>query len=69
MIFSVLTTCELIGLNPEAYLADVLPRSSRAASAVAEDLPGLMPAAWLAANPDAAVPAMNVQKVSRFKGD
>ena len=65
VIFSVLTTCELIGLNPEAYLADILPKLARGIS-VAEDLPGLMPAAWLAANPDAAVTAMNVQKVSTF---
>ena len=33
---------------------------------LAQDLPALMPAAWLAANPEAAVPALNVQRVSRF---
>ncbi len=65
VIFSILTTCEIIGLNPEAYLADVLPRLARGIR-IAEDLPALMPAAWLADNPDAAIPAMNVQKVSTF---
>lgn len=68
VIFSILTTCELIGLNPEAYLADILPRLARGIS-VAADLPELMPAAWLAAHPDAAVPAMNRQRVSRFSND
>jgi transposase len=66
VIFSVLTTCELIGLNPEAYLADILPRLARGIS-LADDLPALMPHAWLAAHPEAAVPAMNVQRVSRFE--
>ena len=65
VIFSILTTCELLGLNPEAYLADVLPTLARGIR-LAEDLPALMPAAWLAAHPDAAVPALNVQHVSRF---
>ena len=65
VIFSILTTCELIGLNPEAYLADVLPRLARGIS-LADDLPALMPHAWLEAHPDAAVPAMNVQRVSRY---
>jgi len=65
VLFSILTTCELIGLNPEAYLAGVLPQLARGIR-IAEDLPALMPAAWLAANPDAAIPALNVQRVSRF---
>ncbi len=68
VIFSVLTTCELIGLNPEAYLADILPRLSRGIC-LADDLPALMPHAWLAAHPEAAVPAMNIQLVSRFDDD
>ena len=65
VIFSILTTCELIGLNPEAYLADVLPTLARGIR-LAEQLSDLMPAAWLEAHPDAAVPALNVQLVSRF---
>jgi len=65
VIFSILTTCELIGLNPEAYLADILPRLSRGIR-LADDLPALMPHAWLEAHPEAAVPAMNIQRVSRF---
>ncbi len=51
VLFSILTTCELLGLNPEAYLAGILPRLARGIR-LAQDLPGLMPAAWLAANPD-----------------
>lgn len=66
VIFSILTTCELIGLNPEAYLADILPRLARGIS-LADDLPALMPLTWLEAHPEAAVPAMNVQRVSRFE--
>lgn len=65
VIFSILTTCELIGLNPEAYLADILPRLARGISVV-EDLPALMPAAWLAAHPADTVPPLNVQRVSQF---
>jgi len=65
VLFSILTTCELLGLNPEAYLAGVLPQLARGIR-LAQDLPALMPAAWLAANPEAAVPALNVQRVSRF---
>jgi len=65
VLFSILTTCELLGLNPEAYLAGALPQLARGIL-LSEDLPALMPAAWLAANPQAAVPALNVQRVSRF---
>ncbi|NOY94596.1 MAG: transposase domain-containing protein [Deltaproteobacteria bacterium] len=65
MLLRILTTCELIGLTPEAYLAGVLPQLARGIR-IAEDLSALMPAAWLAGNPDDAIPALNVQRVSRF---
>ena len=51
--------------HPEAYLADILPRLARGIS-LADDLSSLMPHTWLEAHPDAAVPAMNVQRVSRY---
>jgi transposase len=43
--YTVLGTCRLLGLNPLAYLADVLPRLARGIS-IKNDLPELMPAAW-----------------------
>lgn len=45
--FSVLATCDLVDLNPDAYLSDVLPRLAKGIS-VQRDLPRLMPAAWRA---------------------
>lgn len=54
--YSSLATCRLIGLNPVAYLADVLPTLARGVEL--EDLPALMPKAWKEAHPEAALPPM-----------
>lgn len=51
--YSVLGTCRLIGLNPVAYLSDVLPTLARGVEL--HDLPALMPKAWKLAHPDAAM--------------
>jgi hypothetical protein len=48
--FTVLATCRLNGVNPVAYLADVLPRLARGIS-ISRDLPQLMPAAWARNHP------------------
>jgi transposase len=48
--FTVLATCKLVGVNPVAYLADVLPRLARGI-VPARDLPALMPAVWARAQP------------------
>lgn len=46
--YSVLASCELAGVNPVEYLADVLPRLARGI-VVARDVPAMLPAAWKAA--------------------
>jgi transposase len=65
VIFSILATCELLGINPAMYLADILPTLARGLS-IEVDLPPLMPAAWIDAHPEARVPRMNVQLVTEF---
>jgi transposase len=65
VLFSIFATCELLGVNPAAYLADVLPRLARGI-ALATDLPALMPAAWLERHPDASVTTLNVRRVTAF---
>jgi transposase len=45
--YSVCATCNLLGINPVTYLADVLPRLARGVSDA--ELASLMPAAWKAA--------------------
>ena len=47
--YSVLTSCELVRVNPVEYLADVLPRLARGI-VVARDVPAMLPAAWKAAH-------------------
>jgi transposase len=42
--YSVLACCELLDLDPVAYLADILPRLARGVDE--SDLPSLTPAAW-----------------------
>lgn len=54
--YSVLGTCRLLGLNPVAYLASVLPDLARGIEI--EQLPAFMPAAWKLAHPDAALPPL-----------
>jgi transposase len=51
--YSVLGTCRLIGLNPIAYLADVLPTLTRGVEL--DQIAGLMPKAWKLAHPSAAL--------------
>lgn len=51
--YSVLGTCRLIGLNPVAYLSDVLPTLARGVEL--QDIPALMPRPWKLAHPDAAM--------------
>ena len=67
-LFSIFGTCELLGLDPVAYLSDVLPRLSRGIT-IATDLPDLMPAAWLARHPEARVPPLNVPRLTEFADD
>lgn len=43
--YSLIASCELVGVNPEAYLADVLPRLQRDGLKLA-DVPAMLPAAW-----------------------
>jgi transposase len=51
--YSILGTCRLIGLNPVSYLIDVLPTLARGVEL--EQIPALMPKAWMLAHPDAAI--------------
>lgn len=51
--YSILGTCRLIGLNPVAYLSDVLPTLARGVER--HELPALMPKAWKLAHPAAAM--------------
>lgn len=46
--YSVLASCDLVGVNPVEYLADVLPRLARGSFTRAE-LAAMVPAAWKAA--------------------
>jgi transposase len=52
--YSVLATCHLVGVNPQEYLADVLPRLAR--GIVLRDVPSMAPAAWKSARAAAAPP-------------
>lgn len=54
--YSVLGTCRLLGLNPVAYLASVLPVLTRGIDV--EQIPTLMPKAWKLAHPEAALPPL-----------
>ena len=56
--YTILGSCRLVGVNPVAYLTDVLPRLGRRVRL--RDLPALMPAKWRAeraADDSAVVPA------------
>jgi len=53
--YSVIATCQLVGVNPQEYLADVLPRLAR--GVVLRDVPNFAPAAWKLARATAAPPA------------
>jgi transposase len=44
--YSVLASCHFVGINPNDYLADVLPRLARGGISVARDIPPMLPAAW-----------------------
>ena len=46
--YSITATCDLLGINPTEYLADVLPRLQRGV-VIARDIPQLVPSAWKAA--------------------
>lgn len=46
--YTVLASCDMAGVNPVEYLADVLPRLARGI-VVARDVPAMLPAAWQAA--------------------
>ena len=52
--YSIIGSCTLAGVNPVAYLADVLPRLARDGLVVARDVPALLPAAWKKAREAAA---------------
>jgi transposase len=49
--YSVCATCDLLGINPVEYLADVLPRLARGVAD--SELATLTPAAWKATRPAA----------------
>lgn len=51
--YSILGTCRLIGLNPVAYLRDVLPTLARGVDL--DQIPSFMPKAWKLAHPNAAL--------------
>jgi transposase len=53
--YSVIGTCHLVGVNPQDYLADVLPRLAR--GVVLRDVPAMAPAAWKLARAQAAAAA------------
>jgi len=53
--YSVLASCHLAGVNPNDYLADILPRLARGPVRVARDIPPMLPAAWKKARAAAAV--------------
>lgn len=61
VLFSIFATCELLGVNPTLYLADVLPRLARGVC-VQTDIPELLPAAWIARHPEARVEPLNVRQ-------
>jgi transposase len=44
--YSIIGSCELLGIDPVEYLADVLPRLAREDIVLARDVPALLPAAW-----------------------
>ncbi len=44
--YSILGSCDLAGVNPVEYLADVLPRLARDGVSLGRDVPALLPAAW-----------------------
>lgn len=52
--YSIIASCDLAGVDPVAYLADVLPRLARDGLVVARDVPALLPAAWKKARAEAA---------------
>jgi transposase len=51
--YSILGTCRLIGLNPVAYLSDIVPRL--ACGMERHELAELMPKAWKLAHPESAM--------------
>ena len=54
--YSVLASCDLADVNPEEYLADVLPRLARDGIVATRDVPLMLPAAWKAARANSAKP-------------
>jgi len=50
--YTILSSCRLAGVDPHAYLADVLPRLTRRIRI--KDLPDLLPSRWAAARATAA---------------
>lgn len=51
--YSIIGSCELLGIDAVEYLADVLPRLNREDIVLARDIPALLPAAWKKARADA----------------
>jgi len=44
--YSIIGSCQLLDIDPVAYLVDVLPRLAREDIVLARDIPALFPAAW-----------------------
>jgi len=53
IVMSILGSCRLAGVEPVAYLTDILPRLQRDGS---KELAAMMPAAWAVANPSKLLP-------------
>jgi hypothetical protein len=52
--YSVIATCHLVGVNPQEYLADILPRLARGIAL--RDVPSMAPAEWKRARASAGLP-------------
>ena len=57
--YSILASCELLDIDPVAYLADILPRLARGVDE--SDLPSMTPAAWARARTTPAPSPASVQ--------
>jgi transposase len=55
--YSIIASCILAGVDPVAYLADVLPRLARDGLVLKRDVPALLPAAWKKARGAASTPS------------
>jgi len=57
IVYSIIASCILAGVDPVAYLADVLPKLARDGLVLKRDVPALLPAAWKKARAAASAPS------------